>query len=175
MLMPFSSAFLVNNLGIDLHALPTVYLITGACTIFFGPLIGKATDKFGKFRVFGFGTAVSIAIVLIYTQLQAVSLPLLIVINATLFVGIFSRMIAFQALVSAVPAAHQRGSFSAISASIQQLSGGVASVAAGHIVSIGVDGKLLHFEVVGYVVTATSLVALALVWRLQRAANLAEQ
>ena len=33
MLMPFSSAFIVNNLGIDMHHLPTVYLITGVCTI----------------------------------------------------------------------------------------------------------------------------------------------
>ena len=174
MLMPFSSAFLVNNLGIDLHDLPTVYLITGACTIVFGPLIGKATDKFGKFRVFATGTAISITIVLVYTHLQTVSLPLLIVINAVMFVGIFSRMIAFQTLVSTVPAQSQRGSFSAISASIQQLSGGVASVVAGHIVSFSAAGKLQKFDVIGYVVVGTSLLALALVWRLQRALGLAQ-
>lgn len=173
MLMPFSSAFLVNNLGIDLHSLPTVYMVTGACTIVFGPLIGKAADKFGKFRVFTVGTALSIAIVLLYTHLHAISLPFLIVVNAIMLVGIFSRMIAFQALVSSVPAATQRGSFSAISASIQQLSGGVASVVAGHIVSFGADGKLRHFDVIGYVVAGTSLVALFLVWRLQRALNAA--
>src|SRR5450830_530453 len=31
MLMPFSSAFAVNNLGVSLHDLPTVYLVTGMC------------------------------------------------------------------------------------------------------------------------------------------------
>ena len=168
MLMPFSSAYVVSNLGIGLDSLPTVYLITGLCTIFFGPLIGKAADAFGKFRVFTLGTALSITMVLLYTHLSAISLPGLVIVNAVMFVGIFSRMIPFQALVSSVPSVVQRGSFNAISASIQQLAGGLASVVAGHIVTLGADGRLQHFEVVGYVVVATSLVAWGLLWRLQR-------
>jgi hypothetical protein len=47
-----------------------------------------------------------------------------------LFVGIFSRMIPFQALVTQVPEPTRRGAFNAISASIQQVSGGVASLVA---------------------------------------------
>ena len=168
MLMPFSSAYVVSNLGISLHSLPTVYLVTGLCTIFVGPLIGRAADALGKFRVFTLGTALSIVMVLIYTHLEPVSLPVLIIVNAVLFVGIFSRMIPFQALVSSVPAVTQRGSFNAISASVQQLSGGIASVVAGHIVTLGADGKLEHFGVLGYVVTGTSLAALTLLWLLQR-------
>ncbi|MRW92800.1 MFS transporter [Duganella sp. FT80W] len=168
MLMPFSSAFIVNNMGIDLHHLPTVYLVTGLCTIFIGPLIGRAADAIGKFRVFLFGTALSIAMVLFYTHLGHTPLWMLVVINSVMFVGIFSRMIPFQAISSTVPAQSQRGSYNAISASIQQMAGGVASVAAGHIVSQGADGRLLHFDTVGYVVVATSLVATTLLWRLQR-------
>jgi predicted MFS family arabinose efflux permease len=168
MLMPFSSAFIVSNLGIDLQHLPTVYLITGLCTIFVGPMVGRAADAVGKFRVFIFGTALSILMVLIYTHLGPITLPVLVIVNSLMFVGIFSRMIPFQAIAASVPAQTQRGSFNAISASIQQLSGGVASVIAGHIVTQGADGKLQHFDVIGYVVVFTSLVALALVWRLQR-------
>jgi len=169
MLMPFSSAYVVNNLGIELHSLPTVYLVTGLCTIFVGPAVGKAADRFGKFRVFSLGTALSITMVLIYTHLPQISLAALIVVNSALFVGIFSRMIPFQAIASSVPSSAQRGSFNAISASIQQLSGGFASVIAGHIVTLGADGKLQQFDLVGYVVVATSLVSFALLWRLQRA------
>ena len=168
MLMPFSSAYAVNNLGIGIDSLPTVYLITGLCTIFVGPLVGKAADAAGHFSVFLFGTVLSIVMVLIYTHIGPVSLPVIIVINSVMFVGIFSRMIPFRALVSSVPATTQRGSFNAISASLQQLSGGLASVIAGHIVTLGADGRLQHFEVAGYVVVATSLTALALVWNLQR-------
>jgi len=168
MLMPFSSAFAVNNLNIGLHSLPTVYLITGLCTIAFGPLIGRAADAVGKFKVFAAGTAVTLVMVLLYTHLGPISLPMLVLVNAVMFVGIFSRVIPFQAMVAGIPTMAQRGAFTAISASIQQLSGGIASVIAGHIVVQGSDGRLQNFDVVGYVVMAASLVALALVWRLQR-------
>lgn len=175
MLMPFSSAYIVNNMGIDLHHLPTVYLVTGVCTIFIGPLIGRAADAVGKFRVFLFGTALSIVMVLIYTHLGHIPLWMLVLVNSVMFVGIFSRMIPFQAISSTVPAATRRGSYNAISASIQQLAGGVASVAAGHIVTQAADGRLQHFDTVGYVVVATSVLATALLWRLQRALPAASQ
>jgi predicted MFS family arabinose efflux permease len=168
MLMPFSSAFTVNNLGISLHDLPIIYLVTGIATIFIGPLVGKAADSFGTLRVFCFGTAVMIVMVLIYTNLGVSTLAIVTVINVALFVGIFSRMIPFQALMSQVPAQTQRGSFNAINASISQLAGGLASVVAGHIVQQGTDGRLHHYEIAGYVVVASSLLASVLLWRIQR-------
>jgi len=168
MLMPFSSAFTVNNLGISLHDLPIIYLVTGIATIFVGPLVGKAADAFGKLRVFFIGTAVTITMVLIYTNLSDSTLIVVTVINVVLFIGIFSRMIPFQALMSQVPAQTQRGSFNAINASISQLAGGMASFVAGHIVQQGADGKLHHYDVAGYVVVGTSLLACVLMWRIQR-------
>ena len=168
MLMPFSSAFLVSNLGIEMVHLPTIYFFTGICTIVFGPLIGKAADKFGKFNVFLFGSALSILMVVIYTHLGVTSLPMVVLINVTMFVGIFSRMIPFQALVTQVPEPTKRGAFNAISASIQQVSGGIASLVAGQIVTRGVGGRIEHFPEVGYVVVGTTLLAIGLVWKVQR-------
>jgi predicted MFS family arabinose efflux permease len=165
MLMPFSSAFTVNNLGIDIDSLPSVYLFTGLCTIVTGPLIGRASDAFGKLPVFYVGSALTIIMVTIYTHLSNVSLLWVIVVNAALFVGIFSRLIPFQAMVAGVPAPTHRGAFNAVSSAIQQLSGGFASLLAGHIVLIGADGRLQHFEVVGYCLVATTVVAGYLVWR----------
>jgi predicted MFS family arabinose efflux permease len=168
MLMPFSSAFTVNNLGISLDSLPIVYLVTGIATIFVGPLVGKASDAFGKLRVFYFGTAVMIVMVLIYTHLGVSTLVVVTAINVALFIGIFSRMIPFQALMTQVPVLTQRGSFNAINASVSQLAGGLASLVAGHIVQQGTDGRIHHYDVAGYVVVATSLLACFLMWRIQR-------
>ena len=168
MLMPFSSAFTVNNLGISLHDLPIIYLVTGIATIFVGPLVGKAADAFGKLRVFYVGTATTITMVLIYTHLSVSTLVVVTAINVVLFIGIFSRMIPFQALMTQVPAQTQRGSFNAINASISQLAGGLASLVAGHIVQQGADGKIHHYDIAGYVVVATSLLACFLLWRVQR-------
>jgi len=49
---------------------------------------------------------------------------MLVLVNAVMFVGIFSRVIPFLAMVAGIPTTAQRGAFTAISASIQQLSGG---------------------------------------------------
>jgi predicted MFS family arabinose efflux permease len=168
MLMPFGSAFLVANLGIELARLPTIYFFTGICTIVFGPLIGKAADKLGKFKVFLFGSALSILTVLVYTHLGVTPLPVVVLINVTMFVGIFSRMIPFQALVTQVPEQTKRGAFNAISASIQQVAGGIASLVAGQIVTRGVGGRIEHFPQVGYFVVGTTLLATGLVWNVQR-------
>jgi predicted MFS family arabinose efflux permease len=168
MLMPFGSVYTVNNLGIRLSDLPTVYLVSGAFTIFTGPLIGKASDAFGKFRTFIFGCALSIVMVLVYTHLGHVSLATVIVVTVLMFVGIFSRMIPSQALISAIPEITKRGSFNAVSASVQQLSGGIASVIAGLVVAQGPGGDLQHFDQLGYIVVATTLVSLVLMYFLQK-------
>jgi predicted MFS family arabinose efflux permease len=168
MLMPFSSAFTVNNLGISLDNLPIIYLVTGIATIFVGPLVGKAADAFGKLRVFFVGTALAIVMVLIYTHLTTATLTAVTVLNVILFIGIFSRLIPFQALMSQVPAQTQRGSFNAINSSVSQLAGGTASLVAGHIIKQGADGRIHHYDVAGYVVVATSLLTCVLVWRIQR-------
>jgi len=168
MLQPFASAFAVNNLGIGLSELPTVYLITGVFTIFAGPVVGRLADVFGKFRVFVLGTALLVVVVLIYTHLPPTTVFVLSAVNTVLFISVFARVIPFQALVTSVPIETQRGSFNAVNASLQQLSGGVASVAAGHIVTMSAGGQLQHFDAIGYVVIATSLIAGALLWQLQR-------
>jgi len=168
MLMPFGSAFTVHNLGIDLADLPLIYLITGLCTIFAGPLIGRATDSIGKFPVFLAGSTLSIVMVVTYTHLGTMPLPAVILVNVLMFIGIFSRIIPFQALVTSVPEPAKRGSFNAINSAVQQLSGGAASIIAGQLVSAGVDGKLLNFPLVGYVVVGSTLVAALLVRSIQR-------
>ena len=168
MLMPFSSVFTVNNLGISLDHLPTIYLITGLCTIVTGPLIGKATDSFGKMPVFFAGSVLSSVMVLIYTHLGRIPLLAVVAVNVIMFVGIFSRMIPYQALAASVPELPRRGAFNAISASIQQLAGGTAAVVAGHLVSTGADGKLHGFENVGYVVVTTTFVAALLARQVNR-------
>jgi hypothetical protein len=91
-----------------------------------------------------------------------------VIVNVLMFFGIFSRMIPFQAMSASVPELHMRGSFNAISASIQQLSGGVAAVIAGHLVSIGADGRLHGFNRVGWVLVTTTIAGAFLVNQVNR-------
>lgn len=156
MLMPFGSAFTVHNLGIEIGKLPLIYLITGLCAIVTGPLVGRASDKIGKFKVFTFGSVVSVILVVIYTNMEVSPLWMVAAVNAILFVGIFSRMIPSQAMMSAVPTAASRGAFMAISSSLQQIAGGVAAVIAGLVVVERPGGYLEHFDTLGYILVGTT-------------------
>jgi len=61
---------------------------------------------------------------------------------------------------TSVPEMTKRGSFNALGAAIQQVSGGIASVIDGQIVTMAPNGKLEHFPVVGYVVICATLTAI---------------
>jgi predicted MFS family arabinose efflux permease len=168
MLMPFGAAFSVNNLGITVKQLPIIYLVTGVCSIIFGPLVGKLSDKIGKFKIFCLGSIVSITMVLIYCNLGTTPLWELIVLNVILFVGITSRMISSSALLTAVPDAKDRGAFMGLNASVQQVSGGIASIIAGLIVIQTSSGKLERYDTLGYVVVASMLIAILMLYYLDK-------
>src|ERR1700678_3955212 len=168
MLMPFMSVFMVHNIGLPVEKLPLVYVITGAFSIVSGPLIGRASDALGKFKVFAFGCAVTIVMVVIYTHLHFIPLWALIVVIVLLQIGIFSRMISASALMSALPKPADRGSYMSISSSLQQVSGGIAAVVAGLIVVQTPAGLLAHFDTLGYVLVCTTLISLGLMYLIDR-------
>lgn len=155
MLMPFGTDFTVNNLKLTMSDLPLIYLVTGIATIFIGPLVGKLSDSFGKLRTFFFGGVLSAVMVVYYTNMGPSTLGAVMIVNTVMFIGIFSRMIPSQALMSALPTASDRGAFMAISSSLQQISGGIAAVIAGYIVVKKPDGVLEHFDTLGYVLVVT--------------------
>jgi predicted MFS family arabinose efflux permease len=47
-----ASTFLVQNLDVSLEKLPMIYMITGLSSIVAGPVIGRWSDAFGKYRTF---------------------------------------------------------------------------------------------------------------------------
>jgi predicted MFS family arabinose efflux permease len=168
MLMPFGTAFIVGNVGLPLTVLPTIYLVTVLCTAFVGPLVGKASDSFGKFNTFLFGSVLSIVMVAIWTNIGREPLWVVILVNVVLFVGIFSRMIPSQALISAIPEVTKRGAFNAINASLQQFAGGVSAAIAGAVIVQHADGSLGRFNWLGYIVMAIALVSLTLMYLLHK-------
>jgi predicted MFS family arabinose efflux permease len=168
MLMPFGSTFTLNNLGISPDSLSMIYFLTGVCTLVTGPLVGRLSDRLGKYRLFCLGSALTVAMVLVYTHLGRTGLPLVIVINVLLFIGVTSRMISASALMSAVPAPASRGSFMAVNASLQQAAGGVGAAVAGLIVVQTPGGALAHYDVLGYVVCAAMLVVVVMLRLIDR-------
>jgi predicted MFS family arabinose efflux permease len=168
MLMPFMSAFMVNNVGVPLARLALVYVLVGSFSVIAGPLIGRASDRFGKFNVFAFGCAITIVMVVIFTHLAITPLWVLASVLVILQIGIFSRMISASALMSALPAPADRGAYMSISSSLQQVAGGMAAILSGMIVIESADGVLVHFDRVGYVLVGTTLLTLSMMYFIDR-------
>jgi predicted MFS family arabinose efflux permease len=168
MLMPFGTAYMTGNIGLSLEALPMIYLVTGLCTALVGPMIGKASDSFGKFNIFCFGSILTVIMVAIWTHLGPSPLWVVILVNVVLFIGIFSRVIPSQALMSAIPEVTRRGAFNAISASLQQFAGGVSAAIAGAVIVEAPGGALRHFDWLGYIVIAVASISVALMYFVHR-------
>jgi predicted MFS family arabinose efflux permease len=154
LLMPYSSTFLVRNVGIDEKVLPIVFVVAGFVGLFTGPLIGKLSDRIGKFRMFIAGSLLASLMVPIFTYLSITPLWEVLILNTMLYTAVFSRMIPSQALISGVPDAKDRGAFMSINSSVQQLGGGIASVIGGWIIGQNAAGLLVHYNVLGWVTVA---------------------
>jgi predicted MFS family arabinose efflux permease len=164
MMMPFGSVFSTNNLHVSEDDVWVLFGITGIFSMIFGPLVGLASDKVGKYKMFVLGSILSIIMVIIYTHLGPIPFWLVVMLNVILFVGISSRMIASSALLSAIPSPADRGAFMSINASIQQISGGIAAAIAGLIVYQSSSGALENYPTLGYVVSATSLITIGFMY-----------
>lgn len=168
LMMPYSSDFLVHNVGIGEKLLPIVFVVAGAVGLVTGPLIGKWSDRVGKFRVFIDGSILGTVMVLIITRLSTTPLWEVLVLNTLMYTAVFSRMIPSQALISGVPDPQDRGAFMSINSSVQQLGGGIASALGGFIIAEDTQGRLVHYDTLGLVTILAFMICGVLMWRVNR-------
>jgi predicted MFS family arabinose efflux permease len=166
LMMPFGSAYAVNNLGVSQAQLPLLFMCTGVSSLVIMPLVGRLSDKMDKFNIFAFGSVWAAIFILIYTNLSPIPLWALIILNILMFIGIMSRMIPAGALTSAIPQMKDRGAFMSINASLQQIAGGIATVCAGMIVvQNGKFAPLEHYSTLGIIGAFVMLICLFLVYK----------
>jgi predicted MFS family arabinose efflux permease len=169
MMMPFGSAFAINNLKITQHQLPIIFMVAGLSTLVIMPIIGKLSDRIDKFRIFAAASAWMILMVLIYTNLSVTPLWLVLVFNVLMMAGIMSRMIPSTALITGIPVLEDRGAFMSVNASLQQIAGGIAAAVAGMIVVQKTKfSPLEHYNTLGYIITVITIVGVFLIYRVSK-------
>jgi len=166
MMMPFGSAFAINNLKIDPLQLTPLFMVSGFTTLFIMPLVGKLSDKIDKFIIFAIATVWMMVVVVFYTHLSVTPLWEVMIFNVLMMIGIMSRMVPAQAIASSVPEMRDRGAYMSINASLSQFAGGIAANVAGHIVyQKDKNSPLEHYDILGYVMVGISVLALLLLYR----------
>ena len=166
LMMPFGSAFAINNLKITQEQLPIVFMVTGVSAIVVMPLVGRLSDKFDKFKVFTYGSIWAVIMTAVYTNLTPMPLWIIMILNILLFAGIMSRMVPATSLMTAIPEMQDRGAFMSMNASLQQIAGGIASIAAGLIiVQKDKNSPLEHYPTLGVISIVVILLCIWLVYR----------
>lgn len=169
MLMPFGSAFVVYNNGIDMKYLAMVYLVNGVVGMIAAPLIGKLADSIGKYIVFCIFSVVMIAAVVTHSNLGITPLWIVTLLSTLAFVGYAGRMISSSALLTAIPSPSDRGAFMSINSAVNMMSGGIASLIGGAIVyQVPKTKYIVNYDVLGYVVAGASIVTVVIMYFIDR-------
>ncbi len=169
MMMPFGSAFAINNLKISTQQLPLLFMVTGVAALISMPLIGKMSDRVDRFKIFAIATLIAAVIINIYSHYAATAFWLVMVTNVFMMVAIMSRMVPASALTSAIPEPQYRGSFMSINASLQQMAGGFGAMIAGWVI-VQKDryAPLEHYDWLAMIATGTMIITIFLVYRVSK-------
>jgi len=169
MMMPWGSAFAINNLHVTPHQLPFLFMMAGLSSLFVMPFVGKLSDRIDKFQIFAIASLWMMIMVSIYTNLPPVPFWFVILMNIFFMMGIMSRMVPAIAMVTALPQLQDRGAFMSINSSLQQIAGGVAAGVGGMIVTQkNKFSPLEHYNTLGYVIIGLSIICVFMVYRVSR-------
>jgi len=166
MMMPWGSAFAVNNLHVSYGQLPLMFMASGIAALIIMPLIGKLSDKIDKAKLFTVAALSMMVIIVIYTNLTPVPFYLIITLNILMMTAIMSRIVPAMALVSALPKMQDRGAFMSINSSLQQIAGGIAAAVGGMIVVQKTKtSPLQHYDTLGYVIVVIIILNIIQLYR----------
>lgn len=169
MMMPFGSAFAINNLKVTNNQLPFMFMLTGVATIIVMPLIGKWSDKIDKFKMFAISTLLAVIVVNIYAHYSITPFPIVLATNVIMMVFIMSRMVPSQALNSAIPNPEDRGAFMSINSSLQQIAGGFGAMLAGFvIIQKSTHAPLEHYDHLAMVASGIMLITIYLTFKVSK-------
>lgn len=169
MMMPWGSAYVINNLKITVDQLPFIYMASGVCSLTIMPIVGKLSDRFDKLHLFTIASVILIVVIVIYANLGPSPFWIVLIMNLGLQVGFLSRTVPSISLTSALPQKQDRGAFMGINSSLQQIAGGMAA-ALGGVIVVQKDkfSPLEHYDTLVYVVVLLSVISVALLLRVSR-------
>lgn len=169
MMMPWGSAYVINNLKITVEQLPFIYMASGVCSLTIMPIVGKLSDRFDKLHLFTIASVILIVVIIIYANLGPTPFWIVLIMNLGLQVGFLSRTVPSISLTSALPQKQDRGAFMGINSSLQQIAGGMAA-ALGGVIVVQKDkfSPLEHYDTLVYVVVLLSVISVALLLRVSR-------
>lgn len=169
-IIPFIAPYMQINIGFSDKAVGLIYLTGGLLTVVLLPLFGRVADRLGHFRVFFVASLFALGSIYTLTNLDTTSIPLALVVTSSFFVVASGRSVPATTMITAVVRPENRGGFMSIRQSVNELALFFASAIAGFIITEDANGRLEHYDWLGYFTMAMSLVAIYAASRLRAVA-----
>jgi predicted MFS family arabinose efflux permease len=165
--IPYITMYTTSNGGLSTQQIPTIYLVGGIATLLSARLIGRATDRIGKVKMFRTLTLINILPVVGMTLSAPLGYYGILVVSMLFFVFMSGRMIPGMAIVTSACNPPQRGTYMALNSAAQSLGMSAAAFVGGLIISRDAQGWVLGYWGNGLVGVLASLATWYLVGKLR--------
>jgi DHA1 family inner membrane transport protein len=168
LVIPYISPYAVFNVQITESDLSWIYFFGGLFTFFSTNFVGKLTDRYGSFRIFGFLSLFSIVPTLLLTHASPMHLGIFLMITTVYMMSTSGRFTPAMNLMNSLVSQNQRGALMGISFSCQQLAAASAAYLAGMIIQKTEGQALMHYDWVGFISASVMLVSFGLAYSLRQ-------
>jgi predicted MFS family arabinose efflux permease len=165
--IPLLAPYLVSNAGLPENKLFLIYMVGGICSALTAPLCGRLADKFGRLRVFAILIAVACGVTLWISNSGPMPVWTVLISAGLFFTFASGRFIPAQAILSLAVPSQRRGSFMSLTSCTRDLTSGITSSIGGWIVTRSPSGQLVHYDKLGWLAVAASLISLWLATRVR--------
>lgn len=158
-IIPFIAPYMQINIGFGDKQVSLIYLIGGLLTVVLLPFFGKLSDRYGRMPVFTTASVFALASIYALTNLDTESIYIALLTTSSFFVVASGRNVPATTMITSVVRPENRGGFMSIRQSINEMALFGSTIIAGFIITEGPDGKLEHYEILGYFTIVMSVVA----------------
>lgn len=164
LLIPNFSSFIQGNQHYPRERLGMLYLVGGALTFVSMRQVGRLVDRFGVLPIATAATLALSALTALWIGWPDSPVPIM-VLFAAFMIANTSRNVAYNALVSRVPAPPERARFMSIQSTVQHLAGAAGASISAWILSEGPGGSLIGMGTVATLSVGLSLLVPVLMAR----------
>jgi predicted MFS family arabinose efflux permease len=158
-IIPFIAPYMQINIGFGDKQVSLLYLIGGLLTVVLLPFFGKLSDRYGRMPVFTTASVFALASIFALTNLDTDSIYLALLTTSSFFVVASGRNVPATTMIISVVRPENRGGFMSIRQSINEMALFCSTIIAGFIITEGPDGRLEHYELLGYFTIVMSVLA----------------
>ena len=167
-IIPLINPFMVYNVGVPQEYTPLIYLFGGLSALLTAQIAGKASDKYGKKKVFITAALLSIVFILFITNMPRLPLYIVLTIFALWFSTATGRTVPGQAMITQAVTTQNRGGFMSLNSCVQSLGSGLSALLSGWITYSDDKYAIHNYYILGIISVFLVILCILMVNRLDR-------